>query len=86
MLRRYGTPRAFVAAIDGGLGWLAASAAANTVASVFYCLCWIVPMCRAPDGLFRPARTASRTASLVAVGAAAFSVLLGAGAGIARAV
>ncbi|MEV5827478.1 NADH-quinone oxidoreductase subunit N [Spirillospora sp. NPDC052242] len=71
----------FGAAIDGGLGWLAVVAAVNTVASVFYYLRWIVPMCRAPDGPFRPARGAA----LVAAGAAACSLLLGAGAGVALA-
>ncbi|MFV2177226.1 NADH-quinone oxidoreductase subunit N [Actinomadura sp. LOL_016] len=72
----------FGAAIDGGLGWLAAVAAVNTVASVFYYLRWIVPACRAPEGPFRPARGAS----IVAAGAAAFSVLLGVGVGVALAV
>ncbi|WP_026403830.1 NADH-quinone oxidoreductase subunit N [Actinomadura rifamycini] len=71
----------FGAAIDGGLGWLAVVAAVNTVASVFYYLRWIVPMCRAPDGPFRPARGAA----LVAAGAAVCSLLLGAGAGVALA-
>lgn len=33
----------FSAAVDGGYAWLAALAAANTVASLFYYLRWIVP-------------------------------------------
>ncbi|TDD77640.1 NADH-quinone oxidoreductase subunit N [Actinomadura rubrisoli] len=41
----------FGAALDGGHAWLAVVAAANTVASVFYYLRWIVPLFRRPDGL-----------------------------------
>ncbi|MFV0132862.1 NADH-quinone oxidoreductase subunit N [Streptomyces sp. HMX87] len=45
----------FSAAIDGGYAWLAALAVANTVASLFYYLRWLVPLFRpAPAG--RPAQ------------------------------
>ncbi|MBO2463084.1 NADH-quinone oxidoreductase subunit N [Actinomadura violacea] len=69
----------FGAAIDGRYAWLAAVAAINTVASVFYYLRWIVPLFRRPDGALRPARAASA----VAVAAALFSLALGIGAGVA---
>ncbi|QKG25954.1 NADH-quinone oxidoreductase subunit N [Actinomadura verrucosospora] len=69
----------FGAAIDGRYAWLAAVAAVNTVASVFYYLRWIVPLFRRPDGAFRP----GRGASAIAVAAALFSLALGIGAGVA---
>ncbi|RKS75069.1 NADH-quinone oxidoreductase subunit N [Actinomadura pelletieri DSM 43383] len=71
----------FGAALDGGHAWLAVVAAGNTVASVFYYLRWIVPLFgRRPD--VPPPRPA-RGASAVAVVAAALSVLLGIGSGLA---
>jgi NADH-quinone oxidoreductase subunit N len=69
----------FGAAIDGHYAWLAAVAAVNSVASVFYYLRWIVPIFRRPDGPLRPARAASA----VAIVAALFSLVLGIGAGLA---
>jgi NADH-quinone oxidoreductase subunit N len=69
----------FGAALDGGYAWLAAVAAVNTVASVFYYLRWIVPLFRGADGRPRPARGASA----VAVAAALFSLALGIGSGLA---
>ncbi|MEU6747018.1 NADH-quinone oxidoreductase subunit N [Spirillospora sp. NPDC046719] len=69
----------FGAALDGRYAWLAAVAAINTVASVFYYLRWIVPLFRRPDGAVRPARGASA----VAVAAALLSLVLGVGAGVA---
>ncbi|MFI0485238.1 NADH-quinone oxidoreductase subunit N [Actinomadura sp. 9N215] len=72
----------FGAALDGGHAWLAVVAAANTVASVFYYLRWIVPLFgrRSPDA---PPLRLARGASAVAVVAAVFSVALGIGSGIA---
>ncbi|WP_271217439.1 NADH-quinone oxidoreductase subunit N [Streptosporangium carneum] len=46
----FGKLTAFAAAWSGGYAWLAVVAAANTVASVFYYLRWIVPV-------FRPGET-----------------------------
>lgn len=71
----------FGAALEGGHAWLAVVAAVNTVASVFYYLRWIVPLFGRADGPSRPARPATA----VAVAAAAFSLLLGVGSGIALA-
>ncbi|URM99830.1 NADH-quinone oxidoreductase subunit N [Actinomadura madurae] len=68
----------FGAAVDGGHVWLAAVAAVNTVASVFYYLRWIVPLFRRPARRARPARGASA----VAVTAALASVALGVGSGL----
>ncbi|MFB4310845.1 NADH-quinone oxidoreductase subunit N [Actinomadura sp. GTD37] len=72
----------FGAALDGGYLWLAVAAAVNSVASVFYYLRWIVPLFGRPDRPLRPAPGATG----VAVVAAAFSVALGIGSGIALAV
>ncbi|WUH96955.1 NADH-quinone oxidoreductase subunit N [Spirillospora sp. NBC_00431] len=73
----------FGAALDGDYAWLAVVAAVNTVASVFYYLRWIVPLFgRPPAG---PPPRLSRGASAVAIVAAAFSVALGVGSGIALA-
>ena len=38
-----GKLQVFTAAIDGGYGWLAVLAVANTVASLFYYLRWLAP-------------------------------------------
>jgi NADH-quinone oxidoreductase subunit N len=40
----------FTAAIDGGYGWLAVLAVANTVASLFYYLRWLAPAFRSRPG------------------------------------
>jgi NADH-quinone oxidoreductase subunit N len=71
-----GKLEAFSAAFDGGYAWLAVVAAVNTVASLFYYLRWIAPafVTRGPAGDFR---TASRTAAVIAYGAATGSVVLG---------
>lgn len=70
----------FTAAVDGGMAWLAVVAIVNTVASVFYYLRWIAPAFRAGpgDGAEQPV---ARRATVVAVLAAAVSVLLGIGGG-----
>ncbi len=67
---------AFSAAFDGGYAWLAVVAAVNTVASLFYYLRWIAPavLARRPDS---HAGTTSRSAAVVAYGAATGSVVLG---------
>lgn len=68
-----GKLEAFTAVVDGDLAWLAGLAAANTVASVFYYLRWIVPaVSRGPT----PHRVSS-SASAVAYAAAVCSVALG---------
>lgn len=74
----------FGSALDGHYAWLAAVAAVNSVASVFYYLRWIVPMLRRDDG--RGARGTLRGARLTAYAAAAGSVALGIGAGLVLAV
>ncbi|GAA4370272.1 hypothetical protein GCM10023088_21390 [Actinomadura verrucosospora] len=72
----------FGAALDGGHAWLAAVAAVNTVASVFYYLRWIVPLFRRPS---RPPPRA-RGATALAAAAALLSLALGIAAGAALAV
>jgi len=67
----------FGAALDGGLGWLVAVAAVNTVASLFYYLRWLAPaFSRSGTGQAAPLRV-GRTALLSAVVAAGASLLLG---------
>ncbi len=67
----------FSAAFDGGYAWLAAVAAVNTVASLFYYLRWIAPTVTTPRTTgARPPRL-TRTAAGTAYGAAALSVVLG---------
>ncbi|MFJ9542117.1 NADH-quinone oxidoreductase subunit N [Streptomyces sp. NPDC101225] len=65
----------FSAAVDGGYAWLAVVAAVNTAASLFYYLRWIGPafLARGTGGDVRT----SRTASVIAYGAATGSVVLG---------
>ncbi|MFE2645661.1 NADH-quinone oxidoreductase subunit N [Streptomyces nigra] len=72
----FGKLEAFSAAFDGGYAWLAVVAAVNTVASLFYYLRWIAPavLARGPDG---DPGTTSRSAAVVAYGAATGSVVLG---------
>ncbi|HEX6471122.1 MAG TPA: NADH-quinone oxidoreductase subunit N [Streptosporangiaceae bacterium] len=69
------------AAVDGRYAWLAAVAVLNTVASVFYYLRWIVPTFARPA----PPSTGgiNLEARVVAYTAAAVSLLLGIGSGIA---
>ncbi len=71
-----GKLEAFSAAFDGDYAWLAVVAAVNTVASLFYYLRWIAPAFLA-RGHAGDTRTTSRTAALIAYGAATGSVLLG---------
>lgn len=75
----------FTAAIDGGFGWLAGLAIANTVASVFYYLRWIVPVfLRAPPdrqpAVLAPAGSLARGCAYTA---AAASMALGLASGVA---
>lgn len=69
----------FTAAIDGGYGWLAALAVANTVASLYYYLRWLAPMFRPDPAAAQPAvpRPAGRWATLAAYSAGTASVALG---------
>ncbi|WP_407562367.1 NADH-quinone oxidoreductase subunit N [Streptomyces sp. 184] len=69
----------FTAAVDGGYTWLAALAAVNTVASLFYYLRWIRPALSADDGP-RP-HPLVPSAALTAYATAAASVALGVTAG-----
>ncbi|GGT02305.1 hypothetical protein GCM10010176_053170 [Nonomuraea spiralis] len=67
----------FAAAWDAGYAWLAALAAINTVAGVFYYLRWIRPALRPGEPV-----TAARPAAVVACVAAALSLVLGLGSGL----
>ena len=70
-----GKLEAFSAAFDGGYAWLAVLAAANTVASLFYYLRWIVPaVSRGGSGM--PV-DGDRAARVMAYAAAAISLGLG---------
>ncbi|MGC1215483.1 MAG: proton-conducting transporter membrane subunit [Micromonospora sp.] len=72
----------FTAAWDGGMAWLVAVAAANTVASLFYYLRWLVPafsLGQAAGGATRPAGQ-GRSISLVTVVSATAALLATAGA------
>ncbi|MGH3695769.1 MAG: proton-conducting transporter membrane subunit [Pseudonocardiaceae bacterium] len=73
----------FAAAIDGGFAWLAAVAAVNTVASLFYYLRWIAPVFLGrpslPAAVLAPA---GRWAALGAYAAGAASVALGIAGGL----
>ncbi|MFE0699748.1 NADH-quinone oxidoreductase subunit N [Streptomyces sp. NPDC058872] len=74
-----GKLEAFTAAFDGGYTWLAVLAAANTVASLFYYLRWIVPAVSRGDGA--ALATGDRSARGVAYASALFSLGLGLAAG-----
>ncbi|MBD0841453.1 NADH-quinone oxidoreductase subunit N [Streptomyces sp. TRM68416] len=68
----------FSATIDGGYTWLAALAVANTVASLFYYLRWLVPVFATTDSAPATAHTAlGRWAAAAASAAAALSLVLG---------
>lgn len=70
----------FTAAVDGGYAWLAVLAVANTVASLFYYLRWIVPaLSRSQPGtsLKRGGRAARVTAYVCAAGSLALGVAAG---------
>ncbi|MDW5327128.1 NADH-quinone oxidoreductase subunit N [Plantactinospora sp. KLBMP9567] len=69
----------FTAAIDGGYGWLAALAVANTIASLFYYLRWLVPAFQpAPDDrLADPLTSAGPWSALAAYTAGAGALVLG---------
>ena len=73
----------FGAALDGHYAWLAAVAAVNSVASVFYYLRWIVPVFASAPGWDGEL---DRTAQWTAYAAAVVSVALGIGSGVALAV
>ncbi|MCL6734830.1 NADH-quinone oxidoreductase subunit N [Streptomyces neyagawaensis] len=71
-----GKLEAFSAAFDGGYAWLAVVAAVNTVASLFYYLRWIAPAFLASGPAGGPGAM-SRSAAVIAYGAATGSVVLG---------
>jgi NADH-quinone oxidoreductase subunit N len=79
----------FTAAIDGGYTWLAVLAVANTVASVFYYLRWLVPAFSRPadsapapvPGEPDPLRAAGRWPAVAAYTGGVISVTLGVTAG-----
>lgn len=72
-----GKLEAFSAAFDGGYAWLAALAAANTVASLFYYLRWIVPAVSGSGAPLPVDGDGDRTARVVAYTATAVSIGLG---------
>ncbi|MGE5292601.1 MAG: NADH-quinone oxidoreductase subunit N [Micromonosporaceae bacterium] len=69
----------FTAAIDGGYSWLAALAVANTVASLFYYLRWLIPaFLLSPARPSSPAlRPAGHAAAITAYAAGTASLALG---------
>lgn len=72
------------AAWDGGYAWLAIVVLANTVASLFYYLRWIVSAYRRPEPSLEPMgedRTPLKTSKRVAVGAAVLTLVVGVGGG-----
>jgi len=71
----------FGAALDGGLGWLVAVAAVNTVASLFYYLRWLAPVFQREGAAQAAPPPVRPIASACAVTAAVASVLLGLGSG-----
>ena len=72
----------FTATLDGGLGWLVVLAAANTVASLFYYLRWLIPALTPPTTADPAVLDAAGTwARIGAYTAAAASVALGLTAG-----
>jgi NADH-quinone oxidoreductase subunit N len=70
----------FAAALDGGLAWLVAVGAVNTVASLYYYLRWLAPALSRTSGQAAPLRV-HPIAMVTAVVAATASVLLGIGSG-----
>jgi len=70
-----GKLEAFSAAFDGGYAWLAVLAAANTVASLFYYLRWIVPA--VSRGGSSSSADGDRAARVIAYTATAISLGLG---------
>lgn len=73
----------FSAAGDGGLGWLVAVAALNTVASLFYYLRWVAPSFRRthPPEEADALATAGQWSRTTAYAAAALSIAIGLGSG-----
>ena len=71
----------FAAALDGGLGWLVAIAAVNTVASLFYYLRWLAPVFDRHGGAQAAPAPVQPIARACAVSAATASVVLGLAAG-----
>jgi NADH-quinone oxidoreductase subunit N len=68
----------FTAAVDGGHTWLAALAAANTVASLFYYLRWLAPLFTSTDPAPSQAHAAlGRWAATTAYTAATLALALG---------
>ncbi len=94
LLGLVGTPRTavfigkleiFTATIDGGYTWLAVLAAVNTVASLYYYLCWLAPtFLRAPASTDpAPLAAAGTWSAAAAYSAALASLALGLAAGAA---
>ncbi len=74
-----GKLQVFTAAIDGGYGWLAGLAVANTVASLFYYLRWLAPafLQRQPATPADALEPAGRWAAVVAYTAGTASLAIG---------
>jgi NADH-quinone oxidoreductase subunit N len=74
-----GKLQVFTAAIDGGYGWLAVLAVANTVASLFYYLRWLAPafLRQAGEAGAEALESAGRWAAVVAYAAGAASLAVG---------
>lgn len=77
---------AFTVAVDSGYTWLAAVAAANTAASVYYYLHWIVPtLARTPTEQRTASLAVQRWPRVVAYGCASASLALSLASGVALA-
>jgi NADH-quinone oxidoreductase subunit N len=74
-----GKLQVFTAAIDGGYGWLAVLAVANTVASLFYYLRWLAPAFLQPtsESSAEALEPASRWTAAAAYTAGAASLAVG---------
>lgn len=72
----------FTATGQGGLGWLVALAAINTVASLFYYLRWIAPIFRSPAEGSMTTHQLAPWSQVAAFVAAAVSLALGVGSGL----
>lgn len=75
----------FSAAWDDGMAWLVALAAANTVASLFYYLRWIIPAFQrrqSPEPLPASDTSGRNWAAGTAVGSGGLTLVLGLGAGL----
>jgi NADH-quinone oxidoreductase subunit N len=75
----------FTAAVDGGYGWLAALAVANTVASLFYYLRWLAPAFQTSlnDRRADPLTPAGAWSALAAYSSGSAALVLGLASGLA---